>query len=73
MNRDRLEGMWKQFSGKVKEQWCRLTGDAPGMIAARRDQNAGWNQEGRGVSQEALANQLREFQVRNRDWHLTDR
>jgi len=73
MNRDRLEGMWKQISGKVREQWCRLTDDAPGMIAARRDQNAGWNQEGRGVSQEAFADQLKEFRIRNRDWDLTNR
>jgi uncharacterized protein YjbJ (UPF0337 family) len=73
MNRDRLEGVWKQLSGKVREEWCRLTGDATGMFAARRDQNAGWNQEGRGLSQEAGAHQLKEFLVRNRDWDLSNR
>jgi uncharacterized protein YjbJ (UPF0337 family) len=25
MNRNRLHGIWKQFSGKVKEQWGTLT------------------------------------------------
>jgi uncharacterized protein YjbJ (UPF0337 family) len=70
MNRDRFEGVWKQFSGKVKEQWCRLTDDVPGVIAARRDQLAGWNQEGRGISKEATARQLKEFLVRNRNWNL---
>jgi len=73
MNRDRLEGMWKQLSGRVREEWCHLTGDATGMIAAKREQNAGWNQEGRGLSQEAGAHQLKEFLVRNRDWDLTNR
>jgi uncharacterized protein YjbJ (UPF0337 family) len=73
MNRDRLEGMWKQLSGKVREEWCRLAGDTTGMIAARRDQNSGWNQEGRGVSEETFARQLRDFHVRNRDWDLTGR
>ena len=73
VNRDRLEGMLKQMSGKVREQWCWLTNDVPGMIAARRDQNVGWNQEGRGLSQEAGAHQLKEFLVRNRDWDLTGR
>ena len=73
VNRDRLEGMLKQMSGKVRERWCWLTNDVPRMIAARRDQNVGWNQEGRGVSQEAAELQLKEFQVRNRDWDLTDR
>ena len=73
VNRDRLEGIWKQFSGKVREEWCRLTGDATGMVAARREQLIGWNQEGRGISQEAVEHQLKEFQVRNRDWDLTNR
>jgi len=73
VNRDRLEGIWKQFSGKVREEWCRLTGDETGMVAARRDQLIGWNQEGRGISQEAVEHQLKEFQVRNRDWDLTNR
>jgi len=73
MNRDRFEGIWKQFSGNVKEKWCRLAGDVPGASAARRDQRAGWIQEGRGISKEAIERQLEEFQVRNRDWDLTNR
>ena len=27
MNWDRIEGNWKQFKGKVKEQWGKLTDD----------------------------------------------
>jgi len=73
MNRDRFEGMWKQFGGKVREEWCRLTGDVPGMTAARHDQRAGWNQEGRGIWKETATRQLKEFRVRNRDWDLTSR
>ena len=73
MNRDRLEGIWKQFSGRVKEEWCRLTHDVPGAVAARREQRAGWIQEGRGISKESIQRQLKEFQVRNRDWDLTNR
>ena len=72
MNRDRFEGIWKQLSGKMKEEWCRLTGDVPGMAAARSDQRAGWNQEGRGIWKEATAHQLKEFHARNRDWNLTN-
>jgi uncharacterized protein YjbJ (UPF0337 family) len=70
VNRDRFEGIWKQFSGKVKEEWCKLTGDVPGVIAARREQRAGWIQEGREISKETVARQLREFQLRNRYWNL---
>jgi uncharacterized protein YjbJ (UPF0337 family) len=70
MNRDRFKGIWKQLSGKVREEWCRLADDVPGMAAAGRDQRAGWNQEGRGISKEAVESQLREFLVRSRYWNL---
>jgi len=73
MNRDRLQGIWKQFSGGVKEAWCKLTDDVPGVAAARQEQRAGWIQEGRGISKETIQRQLKEFQVRNRDWDLTNR
>jgi uncharacterized protein YjbJ (UPF0337 family) len=32
MNWDRIEGNWKQFSGKVKEQWGKLTDDEVAQI-----------------------------------------
>ena len=73
MNRDRFEGVWKQFSGKVREEWCWLTDDVPGAVAAKRDQRAGRMQERRGISKEAVEQQLKEFQVRNRNWDLTNR
>jgi uncharacterized protein YjbJ (UPF0337 family) len=45
----------------------------PGVVAAKRDQRAGRMQERRGISKEAVENQLKEFRVRNRNWNLTDR
>ena len=41
MNWDRIEGNWKQFKGKVKEQWGELTDDQIDVINGRRDQLAG--------------------------------
>jgi hypothetical protein len=35
MNRDRLQGKWKQFGGFVREQWGRLTNDRMRVIAGR--------------------------------------
>jgi len=70
MNRDRFEGVWKQLTGKVREEWCSLTDDVPGMISARRYQRAGWIQEGRGISRESLERQSRDVMVRNRDWNV---
>jgi len=41
MDWDRIEGNWKQFSGKVKEQWGKLTDDELTQINGNRDQLEG--------------------------------
>ncbi len=73
MNRDRLEGNWKQFGGKVKERWGRLTHDPQCESAGRRDQVAGIVQERYGISIEEAARQLQDFLDRNRNWDLPNR
>ena len=52
MNEDRMEGNWKQFKGKVKEQWGKLTDDDLDVISGRRDQLAGKIQERHGVARD---------------------
>jgi len=73
MNRDRLEGKWKQFSGGVREQWGRLTDDRLSMIAGKHDQLAGRYQEQYGITKEEGKRQLRAFLRRNRDWNFSRR
>ena len=41
MNWDRVEGNWKQFRGKVKEQWGKLTDDELTQINGNREQLEG--------------------------------
>jgi uncharacterized protein YjbJ (UPF0337 family) len=41
MNWDRIEGNWKQFTGKVKEQWGKLTDDDIAQINGNREQLEG--------------------------------
>jgi uncharacterized protein YjbJ (UPF0337 family) len=41
MDWDRIEGNWKQFTGKVKEQWGKLTDDELTQINGNRDQLEG--------------------------------
>ena len=41
MDWNRVEGNWKQFKGKVKEQWGKLTDDDLDRIAGYRDQLEG--------------------------------
>lgn len=50
MNRDRIEGNWKQVTGKAKEQWCKLTEDDLPVLTGRRDQLAGKIQERYGIA-----------------------
>ena len=38
MNDDRMQGNWKQFKGKVQEQWGKLTNDDLDVIAGKREQ-----------------------------------
>ena len=41
MNWDRVEGNWKQFTGKVKEQWGKLTDDDITVISGKQEQLVG--------------------------------
>jgi len=67
MNEDRIEGNWKQFKGKVKEQWGKLTDDDLDVIAGRRDQLAGKIQERHGVARDEVEKQIKDFETRNPD------
>ncbi|MEQ1803554.1 MAG: CsbD family protein [Gammaproteobacteria bacterium] len=58
MNWDRIEGNWKQATGKVKERWGKLTNDDLDVIAGRRDQLAGKIQERYGIAKDEAEKQL---------------
>lgn len=58
MNRDVLEGQWKQLKGKAKQQWGRLTDDELDMISGRYDELAGLIQERYGYSRDEAYNEL---------------
>jgi len=65
MNRDRIEGRWKQLSGKLREQWGYLTSDRLSVVAGRHDQLAGKAQARYGIRKEEARRQLKDFQRRN--------
>ncbi|MBW7922360.1 MAG: CsbD family protein [Rubellimicrobium sp.] len=54
MDRDRVEGNWKQLKGKVKEKWGELTDDELDRIAGRRDQLEGLVQERYGLAKDQV-------------------
>ena len=68
MNEDRIEGNWKQFKGKVKEQWGKLTDDDLDVIAGKRDQLLGKLQERHGLAREAAEEQPKGWEQRNPDF-----
>jgi uncharacterized protein YjbJ (UPF0337 family) len=64
MNQDIFEGNWKQFKGKVKEQWGKLTDDDLDVISGKRDQLVGRIQERYGVARDEAEKQLAAFETR---------
>jgi uncharacterized protein YjbJ (UPF0337 family) len=61
MNWDRIAGNWKEFKGKVKEKWGKLTDDDLTTVAGKRDQLAGKLQQRYGYGKEEAERELDEF------------
>ena len=72
MNQDRIEGRWKQFRGKVKEQWGKLTDDDLDVIAGRRDQLLGRIQQRHGLAKDEADRQVRSWERSNPGFHFDD-
>jgi len=69
MNTDQMKGNWKQFVGKAKEQWGRLTNDDWQVVEGKRDQLVGRIQERYGITREDAERQLGEFEkTHERAW-----
>ena len=58
MNWDRIEGNWKQLTGKAQAQWGKLTDDDVELIAGRRHELAGKIQQKYGMTREAAEKQV---------------
>lgn len=58
MNWDRIEGNWKQFSGKVKEKWGQLTDDDLARANGNREQLEGILQERYGYGKDQAKKEL---------------
>ena len=52
MDWDRVQGSWKQLTGRVKEKWGKLTDDDLTAINGRRDQLEGKIQERYGIAKD---------------------
>ncbi|CAN5890576.1 CsbD family protein [soil metagenome] len=58
MNWDTVKGNWKQFTGKVRDEWGDLTDDEVEQTKGDRDQLAGKVQERYGLTKEEANKQV---------------
>ena len=61
MNWDRIEGNWKQITGRARERWGKLTDSDFEAVAGRRDQLVGRIQERYGLARELAQKQADEW------------
>ena len=61
MNSDTIGGNWKQFVGKAREQWGKLTDSDWEMMAGKKDQVVGKIQERYGITKDEAQKQYDEF------------
>ena len=64
MNRDQIEGTWKQIKGAVKSQWGELTDDDLQQVEGNRDKLVGKIQERYGKTREEAEREVD-------SWNLT--
>lgn len=55
---DRIAGNWKQFAGKAKERWGKLTDDELTVINGRREQLSGKLQEHYGMMKDEAEREI---------------
>ena len=61
MNRDILEGKWKEVKGMVKAKWAKLTDDDIDYIAGRGEQLSGIIQKRYGKSKHEADKEVDSF------------
>jgi uncharacterized protein YjbJ (UPF0337 family) len=62
MNKDTVQGSWRQLKGKVKEKWGQLTDDELDEFEGQTEQLAGFIQKRTGEARDSVQRQLDEWQ-----------
>jgi uncharacterized protein YjbJ (UPF0337 family) len=65
MNRDQIEGKWKQLAGSVKAKWGDLTDDELTEIAGNREKLEGKIQERYGKTREEARKEVDDWMSRH--------
>ncbi len=61
MNKDILQGNWKQLKGRVREKWGELTNDEVDQIQGKQEVLVGKIQEKYGYSKEKAEKEVNDF------------
>jgi len=61
MNWDQIEGKWKQYTGRFREKWGKLTDDDWQVIGGKKDQLVGRIQERYGMAREQAQREVDDF------------
>ena len=64
MNWDRIEGTWREWKGKAKQQWGKLTDDDLDVVDGNREELAGKIQNRYGIAKDEAERQIDEWQNR---------
>jgi len=64
MNKDILQGKWRELKGKVKEQWGKLTDDDLDRINGRSEQLVGLIQQRYGYERDKAEQEYSQFMER---------
>ena len=73
MTWDRIQGNWKQVTGKAREEWGKLTDSDLTVIAGRRDQLAGKIEERYGIAKDEAEMQLAAWEKKATDsWFVKE-
>ena len=61
MNKDIIQGNWKQLKGQVQQQWAKLTDDDLDMVEGQRQELIGRVQERYGLAREQAERDVDNF------------
>jgi uncharacterized protein YjbJ (UPF0337 family) len=61
MNWDELEGKWKQFAGRLRSKWSKLTDDDWSLIGSKKDQLVGKLQERYGHKKDQAEKEVDDY------------
>lgn len=65
MHTDHIEGAWKQFKGKIKEQWGELTDDDVDKVEGKWDQLSGMIQSRYARTRDEVETEIKRFRDEN--------